>query len=110
MPLTKRASDKFKPFKHCTQENKLGLLSHLGCGIKKTPLSLREQATLSLTGPVTGAATARHLCNIDGGQVIMGCPLSYLTIKRSNFLNGHYVLLCRLSANKTYFEGFHRNK
>ena len=61
MPLTKRASDKFKPFKHCTQENKLGLLSHLGC-VMKTPLSLREQATLSLTGPVTGAATARHFC------------------------------------------------
>ena len=45
-----------------TQENKLGLLSHLGCGMK-TPLSLRERATVTLTGPVMGAATARHFLN-----------------------------------------------
>ena len=44
------------------QENKLGLLSHLGCGIK-TPLSLREQLTLTLTCPVTGVAKARHFLN-----------------------------------------------
>ena len=35
-----------------TQENRLGLLSHLGCVIK-TPQSLGERLTLTLTGPVT---------------------------------------------------------
>ena len=38
-----------------TQENKLGLSSRLGCGIK-TPQSLGERLTLTLTGPVTEAA------------------------------------------------------
>ena len=35
------------------------LLSRLYCGIK-TPLSLKERATLTLTGPVTGAPRVRH--------------------------------------------------
>ena len=41
---------------HYAQENKLGLLFHLGCGTK-TPQSLGERLTLTLTGPVTIAAT-----------------------------------------------------
>ena len=45
-----------------TQEKDLGLLSHLGCGIN-TALSLKEQATLTLTGPGTGASTAGHFLN-----------------------------------------------
>ena len=44
------------------KENKLGLLSYLGCEMK-TPLSLREQATPTFTGPGMGAATARHFLN-----------------------------------------------
>ena len=48
---------------HCdAQENKVGLLSHIGRGMK-TPLSLRERAALALTGSVMGTATARHFLN-----------------------------------------------
>ena len=39
------------------QEDKVGLLSHLGCGIK-TPQSLGERLTLILTG--TGTGTGRN--------------------------------------------------
>ena len=42
---------------HQAQENKLGLLSHLGCGIK-TPQSLGERLTHTLTG--TGTGTGRN--------------------------------------------------
>ena len=45
-----------------SQENKLGLLSYLGC-VMKTPLSLTERATHTLTGPVAEAATARYFPN-----------------------------------------------
>ena len=51
-----------RPYLLPPQEIKLGYLFHLGCGMK-TPLSLRERATLTFTGPVAGAATATHFLN-----------------------------------------------
>ena len=72
------------------QENKLWLLSHLGYGMK-TAMSLRERATLTLSGPVTGAARAILCFNSFLLHVGLSSSKS-LPVMNWCWLNTHYTL------------------